>query len=270
MSDKFVLNMIGGGFQHAFSSCGWNHPKYVVWDKTKHEGSVSVHIDCAVFEVVPDPNKINIGWFCESPYFMRPYTAQFDHPERKEQLLKFYKHIFTSDKELLKKHPELHYIQPHASTWIQNCQLYPKTKWASIIASAKNEAPGHQLRHMVVQAYGEALDVFGGGYKPIKEKEEGLADFMFSFSIENIKTDGYFTEKICDCFACGTIPIYWGDETIAQHFVEEGIVRLTDDFDPSILTKELYEAKMPFVKENFERTLNFLTTEDYIYLNYIK
>ena len=262
--------MIGGGFQHAFSSCGWNHPKEIVWDKTTHNSSISVHIDAAVFDILPNKSKLNIAFFCESPYFMRPYSARFDNPTVKAWALENYKWIFTSDKGVLKKHPEFKYIIPHAHPWIQDRAIFPKTKLASIIASAKRESPGHQLRHIVVKNYGDSIDAFGGGYKPIKLKGEGLNDYMFSFAIENVEIEGYFTEKITDCFACGTIPIYWGDPTISDHFVEEGIVRLNDGFDGSCLTQEFYESKMSYIKENFERVVNFPIPEDYIYLNYLK
>lgn len=265
-----TLNMIGGGFTHDICSSAHNIPKYVVWDKTHHDGDISVHIDDAVFTIPPNKNKLNIAWFCESPYFMRPYTSKFDIPEVKEQLLKNYKFIFTSDKELVKKHPEIKYTHTHACAWVKNRQIFPKTKWASIIASAKRESIGHKIRHWIVDQYKDHLDIYGGGYNPILEKGIGLNDYFYSFAIENIKVDGYFTEKISDCFATGTIPIYWGDETLSDYFVEKGIIRLIDEFDPSILTKELYESKMNIIKENFERVSNLPCAEDYIYLNYIK
>ena len=262
--------MIGGGFQHAFSSCGWNHPKEIIWDKTSHSSHISVHIDDAVFNIPPDKSKINIAFFCESPYFMRPHTAKFNNLSVKEWALETYRWIFTNDMELVRKHPEIHYLHPHAHPWIQDRQIFPKTKLTSIIASAKNEAPGHQLRHMIVEAYGDSIDKFGGGYNPIDDKGKGLNDYMFSFAIENFKTQGYFTEKITDCFATGTIPIYWGDPSISGYFLTEGIIELTDDFDGSCLTEEFYESKMSFIKENFNRAINLPIPEDYIYLNYLQ
>ena len=267
---KIQFNMVGGGFQHDICSCANNVPKHVEWVKENHTAAISVHVDNAVFDIVPDKSKLNIAFFCESPYFMRPHTAKFDNPLLKEWALETYKWIFTSDKELIRRHPEFKYIIPHAHPWIQNRQIFPKTKSTSIIASAKREAPGHQLRHMIVEAYGDYIDKFGGGYNPIKVKGEGLNEYMFSFAIENMEADGYFTEKIADCFACGTIPIYWGDPSIGDHFLTEGIVFLNDDFDGSCLTKEFYESKMSFVRENFTRAINLPIPEDYIYLNYIK
>lgn len=267
---KIKINMIGGGFQHDICSCANNTPKYVEWVKGNSSAPISVHVDNAVFDIVPDKSKCNIAFFCESPYFMRPLTDKFDIPNVKERAMETYKWIFTSDKALIQRHPEFKYIIPHAHPWIQNRQIFPKNKSTSIIASAKRDAPGHILRHQIVNAYGEFVDKFGGGYNPIKLKGEGLNDYMFSFAIENVEASGYFTEKITDCFACGTIPIYWGDPTISDHFVMDSILLLNDDFDWNCLTEEFYKSKMSFIEENFTRAINLPIPEDFIYLNYIK
>ena len=47
----------------------------------------------------------------------------------------------------------------------------------------------------------------GRGDMELKEKEDGLCDYMFSVAIEN--SNQYFSEKLLDCFLTGTIPIYY-------------------------------------------------------------
>jgi hypothetical protein len=262
--------MVGGGFQHDICSCAHNTPKYVDWIKGNHTAPISVHIDDAVFNTPTNTSIFNVAWFAESPYFTQLSISKFDDPQEKSRILENFQLIVSCDKEFIKKHPEVKYVVPTARPWVKNQQVFPKTKWASIISSAKRNAPGHQLRHIIVDQYKENLDVFGGGYNPIDEKGIGLNDYLYSFTVENVKVDGYFTEKIADCFATGTIPVYWGDETIDDYFIENGIIRLTDGFDPDILTKELYESKLEFVRENFQRILEFPIPEDYIYQNYIK
>lgn len=269
---KTVFNMIGGGFQHAHSSCGLEYPQYVEWNKTDHSGNISVHIDSEVFNVPVNKTKLNIAWFCESPYFTKPFTNRFDDPFAKEKLLNDFKFIFSNDLELISRHPEIKYLLPHAVTWCKQREIFPKTKLWSIIASSKTFAPGHQLRHTVIDYYRgyNNLELFGGGYKQIDSKNDGLNDFMYSFAIENIKTEGYWTEKVVDCFATGTIPIYWGAESISDYFIEDGIVRLIDNFDPSTITNEFYNSKKDIIQENFNRAIKLPLPEDYIYLNYIK
>jgi hypothetical protein len=262
--------MIGGGFQHADSSCGWEFPKHIQWDKTGRSGNISVHIDDSIFNVLPDKTKFNIAWFCESPAITKPYADLLDNEYTKEKILNNFNLIFTSDKSVLKKHKELKYLIPHAFPWVEEKKIFEKLKKIYIIASGKNFFPGHILRHNIIEIYKNYINVFGNGYFPIKSKNEGLNDFMFSFAIENITAAGYFTEKVTDCFATGTVPIYWGDETINDYFLEDGIVRLNDDFDLSSLTEDFYHSKKEIIKENFVRSINLPLPEDYIYLNYFK
>lgn len=270
MSNKPVLNMIGGGFQHAFSSCGWEHPREIVWDKSGHAGRISVHIDEAIFNIPPNPNKINVAWFCESPFFMTRWINMMDIPDVNKWMLERFQLVCCSYLDIIKTRPYMKYVPPHAYPWVEEKKIFPKTKSVSMIASAKNEAPGHKLRHMIAKDYSDAMDLFGGGYKPIKSKNEGLNDYMFSFAIENTQINGYFTEKITDCFATGTIPIYWGDPSIGDHFLTDGIVMLDENFDGSCLTQEFYESKMSCIKENFQRSISLPLPEDYMYEVYLK
>ena len=100
----------------------------------------------------------------------------------------------------------------------------------------------------------------------IKDKEEGLADYMFSVAIENM--DNWWTEKILDCFLCGTIPIFYGTPNIGKWFNTDGIIILEDGFDIESLTPELYYSKMDAIKDNFQRGLPYEMIEDYIWETY--
>ena len=262
--------MIGGDFQHDICSVQNNIPRHIIWNKTNHTGNISIHIDSAVFNIPTNKQKINCAWFCESPYYTKHLEDQFDNPQLKRYILESYKYVFSCNKSFIKKHPEVKYVIPTACPWVTDRQIFIKTKLASIIASYKRETPGHLFRHIIIDTYKDWVDVFGTGYTPIETKNVGLNDYMFSFTIENIKSDGYFTEKIADCFATGTIPIYWGDETIFDYFLEDGIVRIGNDFDPSILSEELYRSKIAFITENYHKIMKFPCPEDYIYLNYVQ
>lgn len=47
-------------------------------------------------------------------------------------------------------------------------------------------------------------------------KYDVLARYEFSLCLENMRMDGYTTEKMWDCFYAGTIPIYLGPKDIAK------------------------------------------------------
>ena len=93
---------------------------------------------------------------------------------------------------------------------------------------------------------------------------------MFSVAIENASYETYFTEKIQDCFATGTIPVYYGSPDIGKFFNSDGIIFLTDDFDISQLTSDLYYDKLEAVKDNLERVKHYPINEDYIYKTYLQ
>ena len=156
-----------------------------------------------------------------------------------------------------------------------------KTKNISIIASAKKLCPMHLVRQKFafkckslpnVDTYGK-FD--GGGYCPI---ELPFEKYRFTIAIENLVSPFYFTEKILNCFAAQTIPIYIGATEIGQFFNPNGIIQIgVEDFDglEAILaqcTPEEYERRLPAVIDNFNRVQHFAnqTRFDDIYLNYIR
>ena len=103
-----------------------------------------------------------------------------------------------------------------------------KQKLISLIASEKNKYTGHKLRHQAIkkiQQFGDIqVDILGRGYAPFTNKEDGLKPYMFSIIIENCQEVDYFTEKLVDCFLCGTLPIYWGAPNIEQYIDMKGVI----------------------------------------------
>jgi hypothetical protein len=93
---------------------------------------------------------------------------------------------------------------------------------------------------------------------------------MFSFAAENDTYDTYFTEKILDCFATGTIPIYMGTQKIVEYFNADGILFFDGNFDLNTLTPELYYSKMDAIKDNFERVQQYSVLDDWLFENYLK
>jgi hypothetical protein len=94
---------------------------------------------------------------------------------------------------------------------------------------------------------------------------DGLKDYMFSIVIENSVYPKYYTEKITDCFATGTVPIYYGDRSICEDFDENGIIFIDDLETFDNLTPELYQECLPYIKNNFEKVINLTTADDYIF-----
>ena len=91
--------------------------------------------------------------------------------------------------------------------YIKEFGIHPKTKMASMITSNKRWTRQHEIRHDFAMANKDKIDVFGRGIQEIPNKEIGLVDYRFSFCVENDTYNTYFTEKILDCFATGTLSL---------------------------------------------------------------
>jgi hypothetical protein len=275
---KTKINMIGGGFHHEICSSALNVPKYVEWVK---DGSakISIHIDEAIMNNVDD-NKINYGWVCESSDIV-PKSLYYIK-DNLEECKKKFKYIFTHDKSLLNIDPNFFkYTLGSTRPWIMNKKLYNKTKLCSFIVSNKKLTNGHNYRLSVLEKYKDKVDFFGRGTS--KElpwsiddngntesgKIIGLKDYMFSFVFENSNYETAMSEKVTDCFAVGTIPIFWGAPDIGDFYNIDGIILYDDKFDFSILNSEYYYSKIESVKDNLDRSINSLCAEDYFFINYI-
>ncbi len=108
----------------------------------------------------------------------------------------------------------------------------------SAVISIANNFPGHKLRTKFVQYINEhELDYqrFGIGYNYIVDKKEALLSYKYSIAMENSSTPYYCTEKIGDCFACLTMPIYWGCPNITEYFPKESMILIDEnDFKGSL------------------------------------
>lgn len=136
----------------------------------------------------------------------------------------------------------------------------------SMIASNKRITEGQNLRVQWAEMLEGQVDLYGRGFNEIENKEDGLCDYMFSVVIENGFYESYFTEKILDCFASGTIPVYMGSPDIGKYFNTDGIIQLTEEFD---ISDEIYYNKMNAIKDNLERCKQYEVLEDFIFLNYL-
>ena len=264
------LACIGEPFYHEHSSCSDLTPTLFRWSRDLENCDTVVTIDSGIvgmFESEEIPEN-RFAWLCESPVVIENVYDMIR--ENHEVLLDYYTAIFTCDKDLADKHERIHLIQSGSNLpWIKDGEVYNKSKDISIVASNKNFTVGQKKRHELIENHRDSFDVIGsingervGG---LFDKLEGYKDYRFTIVIENCNHDNYYTEKITDAFATGTIPVYWGTDNVFEVFNPDGIIRLTDDFDFSELTEELYQEKLDAVKDNFERVNNLKMADDELY-----
>jgi hypothetical protein len=92
-------------------------------------------------------------------------------------------------------------------------------------------------------------------------------DAMFHVAIESTELPGYATEKLLDCFATCTVPLYIGDPDLRSDFLEEGVIRLDRDRwveQINALTEDDYRRRLPAVLENQRRVRRYRTWQSSI------
>jgi len=256
-------------FSHALYSTDIQMSKYINWDRSIIIGNeeIAVYTDQSLSRVNGGV-KNKIAWLLESPSI-----TSYAHEWIKNNHHLF-DIIFTNNKELLDIGNKFKFV-PTCGCWIkpQDQLIYQKSKMLSMITSSKNFTKGHNLRHDVINNI-KNIDLYGRGINPIDYKLQGLKDYMFSIVIENTKKDYYFTEKLIDCFATGTIPIYWGCPSIGEYFDDRGML-IFDNFEDLNkivcgISEELYNLKLEYVRKNFNLSKEYLIAEDYMYDTYLK
>jgi len=207
---------------------------------------------------------VKIGWIMEPPV-VHPWAY-----EAVPKIIDDLDYLFSFSDELSEKYDKCHtfswcYIRLNHTDW----GIHKKNKMLSMIASKKNWAPGHILRHKIADKLSEKnnIDLWGHGFKPFPQHGKILAlkDYMFSIVIQNCQLDTFFTDFV-DPLVTGTIPIYWGTKKVSEKFDENGII-FFDSFEEledilNNLTEEDYYSRMNAIKNNFEIAKTYWRSDD--------
>ena len=266
-----MLNEISGfgsPFSHDVTSCHNVPPtnfKWVFNEPSKYD--IEVYMDYNIFGGIKSKSKNKFLWICESKeYFIPQYMFI---KENILNLKNIYKKIFTHDYNLLQLDELFEYCPPASNkSWITNGKIFNKNKIASMICSGVDITSGHKYRNNLMNLYKEKnlpIDFYGRNHNPFKNKEEALSDYCFSFVVENGKYSDYYTEKIMDCFATGTIPIYYGSPEIFNNFNKEGIIILDESFNFDCLSFDLYYSKLNAIHDNFIKEKNHKIADDVLF-----
>jgi len=265
-----IFQALGSPFSHDICSCMGNHPSNHEWFfGTTDDSNIEVYCDYDILGGFESKCENKFLWICESkvvvPDQMRILT------EKKDDFLDVYKAVFVHDKELLDLDDRFVYAPPAANvTWVvpDKQKIYEKSKLVSMVSSGKSFSSGHTFRNNLMVSLKEKcqnLDIFGRSFRPFDTKDQVLADYMFSVTVENESYSNYYTEKLLDCFATGCVPVYHGTPDLPKMFNPDGVITLTDDFDPNDLNEDLYHSMMPAIKENFELQKAHKMSDDVVY-----
>ena len=267
MINKVKLQLVGDTFSDLNNgNLGYSvfrkSSKNILW--TQEDQDVVFFIDSSLPAALKNKSERRcFGWLLESRAIIpQVYDWVLNNLE---EFLSAYEAIFTWDQDLLGLSDKFKWV-PAQGFWIKDPKVYDKNKLVSFISSTKMYCAGHLIRLKHVEDLRDYVDLYGRGFNEVENKEDALCDYMFSVAIENDVRKTYFTEKILDCFATGTIPVYLGAPDIGKHFNTDGIIPLDDFFS---ISTDVYYDKMDAIKDNLERAKKMEILEDFIYENYL-
>jgi len=273
------VNLIGG-FTHLHKKNGLysmtdnRTPLNWKWvrDKKEHSGITIFSDDkmCDLELIKSINSKYKIGLIMEPPGINNNVYNNLD------QIINYFDFILTYNKDIIEKYPNKAKYYPYGGSWIleQYIGIYEKSSNVNMLFSNKTITDGHKLRHKVYNEI-KKVDFYGSGCnKPFEYKEEIISPYRFSIVIENSQINDYFSEKLLDTMALGTIPIYWGTKNISKYFNKEGIITFNTIEELknilNTLTPELYNSKIQAVTENLNLVRKYYCQEDWIFDNIFK
>ena len=288
-------------FSHSKGAVSHNTPRDWRWVREGPLGSLPVFYSHEkMFEVslsVPKPRRF--GLLIESPA-IAPRLYNDVHSVFDDFAL-----VFTSNSQLLSNYENARFI-PSGGVWLpekradSNLSEADKVRMVSMISSNKLHCPEHIRRYAIALGLERGVrevDVFRQGFrfsrrtrrqapilftssgltrelsKKAVEPSEYLSQYRYSIILENFLDDTFLTEKILNCFASQTIPIYRGASNVGEWFDYRGVIawrtwRDLMEILEEVVSPEDYSRRLEAIRRNFNRVQGFVTIEDYIHDHY--
>jgi hypothetical protein len=125
--------------------------------------------------------------------------------------------------------------------YIFNPEIKEKSGFATFVVSNPNCKERNEFfkklhERVWVDSGGRAFNNIDHSLDTEADKIEFLSTRKFNICFESMQHPGYTTEKILHAFYAGTVPIYWGSETVTSDFNEEAFINVSDfrNFDEAI------------------------------------
>jgi hypothetical protein len=276
----FYLQDSASRFSYSFTA--GRQSKTILWDRDNYRLPIHFYTHNDIFFT----KKIDAKKFALllEPETMLPglYARLYKSPD----IAKKFDRIFTHSSKLLNKYSNaalylgqgVWYGTDIGGGELDSSAYKRKTKDVSMVSSNKAILASHRYRIRLAKhfASGSIVDTFGsfnGG--PNIKISEALKEYRFSVVLENEISPYYFTEKLLNCFAAMTIPIYAGATDISRFFDKDGIIHLDkampfSEIDEIVASCDslLYKKKIRAVISNYNKVLKLLCLDDHIFNEY--
>jgi len=182
--------------------------------------------------------------------------------------------IYTFTQSILDKYPTAELFE-WGSSWLDFKDLkIAKKNNVSFVTSNKSQSVGHQLR-LSINDMLKRVDVSNGlqYYSHLSppfhhRRNDFFESSKFHIAVENSRQKNYFTEKVIDCFASKTVPIYYGCPNIGDWFNMDGMITFHDLDELELIIRKLdadaYDWRKDAIEENYEIAKKFHSDNDVV------
>ncbi len=209
--------------------------KYFFWDRYNYGLDTHFYGPESLTKTLGNP-QVKYGMLTESRAIV---PQDYEVFRRHKGLEKEFRYIFTYDETILNEienarfYPicaRVWYGQDNQFLWDSDAYL-KKSRDVSVLSSAKTMCHLHEVRvglsrYCKRNCLADTFGTFDGGAPCLAD--DSLRDYRYSIIIENDISDYFFTEKITNCFAAQTIPVYLGARKIDRYFDGDGIIAVTE------------------------------------------
>ncbi len=199
------------------------NPDYVITQAFIKEPLGKYNDKIVIFEtgeaVVPDFNLVD-------------YAIGYDNIIFGDRYYQFPYHLFTWEEKTCERVDMIPFIDRKFCNFIySNPDAHPlRDQFYHFLSDYKKiDSYGQHMNNMQMPASRDNEDWQG-------IKLEIQAKYKFTIAFENAAHDGYTTEKICDAFQAGTIPIYFGNPNVDKLFNVDSFIwiKSKDDFSKAL------------------------------------
>ena len=269
------------GWQY-YSFTRFREPRHVFWDRNNTSLRTHFYSHGNIGTLVGNPEK-RFAIIVETESIdPGSYALLLRNPG----LAREFSGIFTHSARLLDRYGNTRFM-PAGGVWyglpifggtMDPSSYLRKSKNVSIVSSNKSMCPLHLLRIEMAKALKASgtVDTYGtfdgGRYVKIAES---LTEYRYSIIVENSTEPYCFTEKVMNCFAAMTIPIYIGASKISEFFNPDGIIVVNEQTALADIgeivnkcSEEDYMSREEAILDNYNRVKSYYCQEDYICAKY--
>ncbi|NGX37308.1 MAG: hypothetical protein K1000chlam2_00462 [Chlamydiae bacterium] len=176
--------------------------------------------------------------------------------------------IYTWNDDLVDNKNYFKFYYPHKRPMLENLPSFEEKKFCTLIVGATSDKSRHHPNELYSERikairffeaiqeegfefYGRNWDpsAYPSYHGPVEDKLAINKQYKFTICYENCRDlPGYVTEKIFDCFAAGSLPIYWGANNVETYIPKDCFI----DRRAFSTMEELYTFLKSMTAEEYE------------------